>query len=214
MPVATGRALPRVVKKCQFAFAADNWPGRGCMRGGKSAFGCAFPERLPDRHRLAETLDREFAQERVFEKIRGEPMRRRTDQHAARLRVALQPGGEIGRVANNSLLAGRAYAARFAGNDNARRYAHAGLQRLSVPLLQPCDLVDDLQSGAHGAFGRVLLRQGKTEIDQYAITKILRDEPVIFANYLHAGVAVLAQHLDKIFRITVRSPARSNPPDL
>jgi hypothetical protein len=75
------------------------------------------------------------------------------------------------------------------------------LQRSSVRLLQPSDLLHDFQAGPDGAIGRVLLRMRKTEIHEDAITQVLRDISVVFSDRRHTGLAVLAQQTDQIFRI-------------
>ena len=102
-------------------------------------------------------------------------MRRWADKHAARLGQGLEPGRQIGSIADNGLLSGRADAGCATRNDETGGNAHTRLQRWSVRLLQLSDLLHDFQSGPHRAFSCVLLRLRKAEIHEYAVTKVLRD---------------------------------------
>ena len=128
-------------------------------------------------------------------------MRRWADKHAIRVGQGLKPGRQIGSVADNGLLSGRADAGCASRNDETGGDAHARLQRSSVRLLQLSDLLHDFQSGPHCALGCVLLRLWKAEIHDYAVTEVLRDKSIVFANHRHAGVPVLAQQTDQVLRI-------------
>ena len=58
---------------------------------------------------------------------------------------------------------------------------------------------NDLQRGAHGAFGIVLVRLWEPEVHDQPVAAVLRDVPVIALNDATAGLLVgvhqLAQHL-------------------
>ena len=119
-------------------------------------------------------------------------MRRWADKHAAGVGQGLKPGRQIGSIADNGLLSGRADAGCASRNDETGGDAHTRLQRSSVRLLQLSDLLHDFQTGPDCAFGCVLLRLRKAEIHEDAVTQVLRDISIVFANRRHAGVAVLA----------------------
>jgi hypothetical protein len=57
MPVSPRRALPRVIKKRQFALASDDGTGSRGMSGCEPVFDCALTKHLPDRNRVPEALD-------------------------------------------------------------------------------------------------------------------------------------------------------------
>src|ERR1700691_1190005 len=128
-------------------------------------------------------------------------MRRWADKHAARLGQGLKPGRQIGSIPYNGLLSGRADAGCASRNDETGGDADTRLQRWSVRLLQLSDLLHDFQSGPHCAFGCVLLRLGKAEIHEDAVTQVLRDKSIVFGTHRRAGVAPLPQQLNKVLWI-------------
>ena len=180
------------------------------MSSCEPAFDCALAKHLPDRNRVAEALDCVLAQERKFKKIASELMRRGADKDAAGLGQRLKPGRQIGRIADNCLLSRRADARCALRNDETRGETHPCLQRSSVGLPQPSDLLHDFQTGPDGAMGRVLLRLRKTKIHEDADTKVLRDMSFEFANRRYAGFAVLAQQPDQVFRVQLSSERRGS----
>src|ERR1039457_1510737 len=158
MPVTPRRALPGIMQERQLTLASDDRTGSRCVSGREPAFDCTLMKHFPDGNRLAETLDRVLAEERKFKKIASELMRRRADEHAVGLCHGLKPGRQIGRIADNGLLSGGADAGWASRYDETGSYTHPRLQRSSVRLLQPSDLLHDFQAGPDGAIGRVLLR--------------------------------------------------------
>ena len=201
MSVAARGALPTIIQECQLSLTSDNRTGSCGVSSCESAFDCALAKHLPDRNRVAEALDCVLSQERKFKKIIRELMRRRANKDAAGLRQRLKPGRQIGRIADNCLLSRRADACCASRNDETRGDAHACLQRSSIGLPQPPDLLHDFQTGPDGAISRVLLRLRKTKIHQDAVAKVLRDMSFESVNRRDAGFAILAQQLDQIFRI-------------
>src|SRR5947209_7839172 len=55
--------------------------------------------------------------------------------------------------------------------------------------------------GPHGPLGVVLVRQGVAEVDEQAITEILRNMPVKAGNHLGAGVLISTHDLTQVFRV-------------
>ena len=128
-------------------------------------------------------------------------MRRWADKHAARVGQGLKPGRQIGSIADDGLLSGRADAGCASRNDETGDDAHTRLQRSSVRLLQLSDLPHDFQTGPDRALGGVLKRSWKAEIHEYAVTQVLRDKSIVFGNHRRAGVPVLPQQLNKVLWI-------------
>src|SRR5271170_5486677 len=134
LSVASCRALPRIVQKCQFATTSKDGTGSCRMSCRKPAIRCALPDNLPNRYRLAKTLDNVLADQRKFEKIGGEPMRQRADEHATRIRQCLQSSGQVGGVADDGFLSGRAYSSYAARHRQARGDSYPSLHRFSIRL--------------------------------------------------------------------------------
>src|ERR1700733_15141494 len=135
------------------------------MSGCKPALDCALTEHLPDRNRVAEALDCVLPQERKFKKIASELMRCGADKDAAGVGDRLKPSRQIGCIADDRLLARCANPCCASRDDKTGDDTHTCLQRCSVGLPQPSDLLDDFQTGPDGALGCVLLRLRKTKID-------------------------------------------------
>src|SRR3546814_3811615 len=69
---------------------------------------------------------------------------------------------------------------------------------------QPTDRLDDLQAGADGALGIVLVGAREAEVDQHAVAHVARDVALQPGDHAGAGVLVGAHDGAQIFRIIAR----------
>src|SRR5208282_4921687 len=103
-----------------------------------------------------------------------------------------QPGGEIGRVADDRLLLRRALAHEIADDDEAGRYADAHGELLAGAGLQARHNRGDFQTRVDRPRRVILVRAGKAEIGQHAVSHELGDETVIASDRAGAGVLNVA----------------------
>ena len=101
------------------------------------------------------------------ETIAEQPPRRRRDDDAVRFGEALQPGGEIGRVADDRLLLRRALAHEIADDDEAGRDADAHGELLAGAGLQARHDCGDFQPRVDRPRRVILVRAGKAEIGEH-----------------------------------------------
>jgi hypothetical protein len=113
----------------------------------------------------------------------------------------LQACREIGRFTDDRLLLRRARADQVADDHQPGGDADAHLQRLARRRVEPADGVDDLQTGAHGAFGLVLVGARIAEIGQQPIAHELGDEAVMAGNDSGASLLIGANHFPHVLGI-------------
>ena len=80
-----------------------------------------------------------------------------------------QPGGKIGRFADDRLLLGRPLADKVAHDDHACGDADPGCERLAGRGRQTSDCLNGRQAGPHGALGLVLVRRRPPEIGEHPV---------------------------------------------
>src|SRR5215471_2504809 len=103
-------------------------------------------------------------------------MRRRADHDCVGLREALKSRGDVGRLTEGELLAA-ATTADLAHDDPACVNADMNRQRETTFALeariQPLHRGEDPQACTHGALGRVLMRDGISEVQQKSVAEML-----------------------------------------
>ena len=184
--------------------APDEAGEPGGMRRLEAALARRHAERRESLDRLGEALDRVPAQLLQPEPVADQAPGRRRDNDAARLGEALQPRGEIGRVADDRLLLRRPLPDDVADDDEAGRDPDAHREFFARARLQPGDDLGDLQPRMDRARGVVLVRAGKAEIGEDAVTHEFRDEAVVARHHARAGVLIGADDLAHVLRVEPR----------
>ncbi len=115
----------------------------------------------------------------------------------------MQPGSEVGRLADDRSLLRRALADQIAddhqpGSDPDPRVERAGFD------IEASDTVDDAQPRPDRPLGIILMRSRVTEINQHPIAHILGDKPGEAADRLGDGATVGADDLPQIFGVQPR----------
>ena len=154
--------------------------------------------------RLGETLDRVKAQVLQAEPVADQPPGRRRHDDAARVGEALQPCGEIGRVADDDLLLRGALPDDIAGDNEAGRDPDPHGELLAGAGLQAPHGLGDVQSRMHRARRVVLVRPGKAEGRQNPVAKEFRDKAVIARQHARAGVLIGVDDLAHVLGIEPR----------
>ena len=111
-----------------------------------------------------------------FEKVAEEFARALGNDDACRMRRALQPGRQIGRVADDAVLLGLSRADQVADDHEPRRDADAYMQGRAGGGLQLRRRLDDRKAGPHSALGVVLVRLRIAEIGEHAVAHVFGDE--------------------------------------
>ena len=129
------------------------------------------------RTRLCETLQLPATEIDHIEQTGHQPVRAVGYDNAARLGERLQPGSQVGRVADDGLLLRRSFADEIADNDQPGRNADAGSERFAARRWKAGGCCGGGHAGANRSFGIVLMRLRPAEIGQHAVAHQLGDSP-------------------------------------
>ena len=110
-------------------------------------------------------------------------------------------GGEIGRVADDSLLQRRTFTNKIADNDKAGCYTHARRKRLMRGRTLTPDHRRNPEPRMHGALGFIFMRLGPAEIGQHAITHIFGNIATGAFDFRRHRVLVRCDHHPHVFRV-------------
>src|SRR6202453_1226676 len=130
------------------------------------------------------------------------PRRRRVA--APRVGQALQPRGEVGRVADHRLLLSGALSHEIANHDEAGRDADPHGEFLTRAGLQTRHSFGDFESYVHRARRVVLVRARKAEIGENAVAEKSGDEAVITRDDARTGVLIGQNNLTHVLGVESR----------
>ena len=127
------------------------------------------------------------------------PARCFADDQRVRRGQALQPGGEVRRLADDPALLRGALADQIADHGEPGGDAEPHAQILSCR--QSADRLDHRQPGPHRPLGIVLMRLRIAEIDQHPVAHVFGDKAVEAADRLADRAVVVADQLAQILRV-------------
>ena len=110
----------------------------------------------------------------------------------------MQPGRQSGGFAQRPPVPARG---RGPHHDEAGGDADAGAQRHPAGRGEGGDRLDQIEPGAHGALGVVLVRAGVPEVDQHAVAEELEQAPVVAGDDAGAHLLVAPDHRLEILRV-------------
>jgi hypothetical protein len=196
LPPARTQVDDRAGEPGELALATDQWRARGRLRGGPRADepGGGHGRGPPLHRHLAERFQHE-----PFVQARRRP---RTDRDRTRLGGALQPGGDVRRVAERDRL--RVLAPDEPDRGGPAVHAHADVEPLDTP--GGLDLArvgggdpDDPKRRARRAFGVVLVGGGDAEVGADPVTHERLDHaPEVLDRAAHPGDALADERLDLV----------------
>jgi hypothetical protein len=198
--------LPGSAQQSDFLVTADQREIR--LRGFKlSVLFLSQAGDAPDLDRLAFECMR--AEALASEDIADEIVRGGADQNGVGTGEGLQTGGEVGRVADDRLLARGAFADRLADHDEPARDADAygevrPVAAAGSPGVERRQRVEDREAGAHRALGVLLLRIWVAEINQNAIAHELGDIAVEAPDSFAHRLVIGADHIAHVLGIEPR----------
>ena len=183
LPLAVLRALPAIDSVASSCSRPTNGVRRARGDGEPAPHAARPVHDAVERDRLGDALELlRPPRSSTHEDARHEPLRGAADDHACRARPrACEPRGDVRRVADGEGLAAGAAAHRSDHDrpgvdaDARRRSADAvlGLERV----VQASERGDDLEPGAHGALGVVLVGLRIAEVHEQTVAEVLRDVP-------------------------------------
>ena len=151
------------------------------------------PERTPERLRLGLALELVLAGVRVGDRGLRCPLRRLADEDAARLRLGLDPGGGVDEVAGNHALSLGAEGDRGLAGEDAGTRLQLRVERGNRG--------DELQRGSHGAFGVVLLRDGRSPHRHHRVADELLHRPAVALDERARLLEVAGEELARLLRV-------------
>jgi hypothetical protein len=184
--------------------AADEAGQTRHLRGLETALALSYAKRRPGLDRFGETLDDVFAEVAQAKPVAEQASSGRPDRDPARLDEALQPGREIGGVADDGLLPRRTLTDDVADHDEARGDADADGEILARSRLQSRHHFRDFEPGMHRPRCVVLVRAGEPEIGEHAVAHELRDEAVVARHDARHRILIGANDLPHVFGIEAR----------
>ena len=203
LALAVLRPPPAVEQQGDLLLPPDQ--GRQAGRAGlEPAFDRAPPDDAPGRHRVGETLQHLRPEIVEFEPAADQPPRGGPDHDRIGSRQGLQPGREVGRVADDRLLLGRALADQVADHDQPGGNSDPRRQGFALGRAQPSDGLEGGQAGEDRPLGVVLVRPGPTEVGKDAIAHELRDVPPEARDRARHRVLVGAEHLPHLLGVEPR----------
>jgi hypothetical protein len=177
LAVTSLSARPAAQQQIDFLVAADQRRQRRSPQCLEPALDGARPQYPPRRHRRGNALHFDGAEIAVLEEITDQPPCAGGDDDRARLGQGLQPGGEVGRLADDRLLLRRSLADQIADDHQPGGDADARLQ-LDGFDIEANDGLDQTEPCSDRAFGIVLMRPRVPEINEHAVAHIFGDEAV------------------------------------
>jgi hypothetical protein len=200
LPLAVLDLLPAIEQQGDLLLAPDQQrePGRARL---EPALDRSRPGDPPHRHRVGEALQHLRPEILEFERAADQPPRRGSDQDRVGLRQRLQPGRQVGRLADDRLLLGGAFADKVADDHHSGGDADPRRQGLADGRAEPPDRLDGGQAGQHRAFGVVLVRPRVAEVGQHPVAHVLGDVALEAGDLAGDRVLVGADHLAHLLRV-------------
>ena len=139
-----------------------------------------------------------------FEQVADQFARALANDDAVGRGDPLQPGGQIGRVADDAALLRLSGAQEVADDHDARRDAHAHMQRRAGGRLQFRRGLDNRETRPHGVLGVVLVRMGIAKIGEHPVAHVFRDEAAAAGDQRRATPVVGRDDAAHVFGIEPR----------
>ncbi len=158
LPLAGRRRPPAVEHQRQLGVAADQVRAAGIARRLEPGQRGMDARDLPSRYRLADPLQHLRGHWFEGEPVTHQPPRAGAHHHAVSGCDSLQPGREVGRLAQHRLLRGRADRRRIADHHHAGGDANPTGKFKVTDRTQPRHRRGDVEPGADRALGIVLVR--------------------------------------------------------
>ena len=128
------------------------------------------------------------AEVRKLEQVAEQSSRALGDDDAVGLGDALQPRGEVRRVADDAALLRLSRTEQIADDDDPGRDPDAHMQRRAGGRLQLRRGLDDREPRPHGALGVVLVRLRIAEIGEHAVAHVFGDEAAVARDQARAAL--------------------------
>jgi hypothetical protein len=158
----------------------------------------------PSGERPGEAFQTKRAEGGQLKQAAHEPPSRLADHHRAGRCERLQSCRKVWRFADRRLVPGCTRADQVADHYLPSGDSHAGLQPYLGMGLQLRDRRDQLESGAYGPLGVVLVRSWPAEIGQYAVAYEFVDVSLEAINHCSCGALVSAHNRTHVLGVELR----------
>jgi hypothetical protein len=195
---------PAAEEQLQLLLAPDERRRRAAVPRLEAALGPAFGDDAEGRDRCREALERLRPERLELEELAHQPAGGGGDHHLVGPGEGLEPGGEVGGLADHGLFPRRALAQEVAHDDQAGRDPDSGRGRLAPRGVLPADAVDDGERGPDRALRVVLVRPRPAEVGEDAVAHELGYMPVVAGDCAGDRVLVGAEHLAQLLGIEPR----------
>jgi hypothetical protein len=197
-PTACLRLPLAAEQQVQFLSSADERRGAG-TESLEAAKREVLGEHAPSMLRFGEALQGLRPEIRKLEQSANLPACALRYDHAALLSQRLQPRGKIRGIANNRPLMGRTSSQRVPNNHQTSGDPNPNLQALRC--LKPAHSVHQCKAGPNGWFSIIFVCLRVAEINQRAVTQILRNKTIETGYSLSDAGVIAADHLTQVLRI-------------
>ncbi len=202
------RQVPALDQEAEFMLAADEIGQPAAPHRFEAALGGRHPLDRPGLDRLGKTLDRVPAKCAQAEHIAEQPAGRCWDDDRPRLGQRLQSRRQVRRLADHRLLLCGTFADEIADHHEAGGDADAHLELAASGRVEPSDIGDDVEAGAHRPLGIVFVGLRIAEVNQHAVAHVFGDETVEAAHCLGDRPVIGADHLAQLFEVEPRRQRR------
>ena len=158
---------------------------------------------LPRVNRRGDAFDLDSAEVAVFEQIADQPARARGDDNSAGLGQHLQPGGEVGRLADHRLFLRRSFADLIPDDHQSSGDPDPGLE-LDGPDIEATDSVNQAQPRPNRLLGIVLMRSRVAKIGEHAVAHVPGDKAVGLLDHFGDSTVIGGHDLSEILGIEPR----------
>ena len=202
---------PPFQQQRELVVAADNGTQDPALARLEAAFDRPLGEHHEGRDRASDALQRLTAQVLELEQITQQPPRRLAHHHLPGCGDALQPGRQVGRLADHRLLLRRPFADQITDDDETGGDADPNAERRVARRPHRRQRLNDGEPGANRPLRIVLVRARKTEIGEDAVAHILGHMPLEPRDLARRAVLKTAQDPTHLLRIEpLRQSRRAN----
>ncbi len=198
---AGARQPPAIEEESELPIAADETGLPIAMRRRKAALGLQPTQNAPHSRRLRKAFQLDASEVFQSEHPLHQASRGIRNDDAVRRRERLESGGKGRGRADHRLLTRRTLADQVSDHGEPGGDPEARLQADARPRLKRADDLDHLETRAHGALGRVLLRRRIPEIGDQAVAGIFGDKPAEPVDDLGTGIKVRVHDLAQLLGI-------------
>jgi hypothetical protein len=194
--------LPPTQQQLGLLFAADKRGEGGGVQRLESTVDCAFAQYSPGAHWLRKALRRNSAEILILEQAPAQQARARRNDNTVRRGERLQTRRQIWRLADRTTFPHFTGADQITHNHKPGGNSDAGPQPLRY--LEPPDGLNHSKASPNRSFGTIFVRARVSEIGEYPVAHVIRDESLEAGNHLCRAFVIGTNNFPQILGIQSR----------